>query len=148
MAHALDEACAALSNTEVVLPPTDIAAKLPAEKLLEICNALDVADIGTQVDAIRQITPKQAPAQGTSSVEISQRQFDNITARMNALRSGATGVSVTGLNVDYQGVAIPVKLVSQAYAKQSGGSAGEENTALFGRMGFLPQRQHELWRQE
>ena len=120
-----------------MLPTEELAAKLPVEKLLEICNAMDTAAIQDQVNAIRQITPKQAPAQGTASVEISQRQFDNITARMNALRSGATGVSVTGLNVDYQGVAIPIKLVSQAYAKQSGGSAGEENTALFGKLGFF-----------
>lgn len=139
VAHALDEACAALtSTTEIVLPPTEVvAAKLPSENLLDICNALDAASIQDQVTAIQQITPKQAPAQGTSSVEISQRQFENITARMEALRSGATGVNVSDLSIDFQGVRLPIKLMSQAYTKQSGGSAGDEGGSLFGKFGFF-----------
>ncbi|MDJ0806009.1 MAG: autotransporter outer membrane beta-barrel domain-containing protein [Gammaproteobacteria bacterium] len=136
VAHALDEACAALSGTEVILPPEEIAAKTPVEKLLEICSVVDSATIEDQVDAIRQITPKQAPAQGTSSVEVSQRQFDNITARMKALRSGATGISVSGLTLDYAGKALPINLLAAA-AMQSGGSAGEGNTALLGKLGFF-----------
>ena len=136
VAHALDEACAALSGSEIVLPPDEFAARTPTDNLLEICNALDSASIQDQVDAIRQITPKQAPAQGTTSVEVSRRQFDNITARMNALRSGHTGISISGLNIDYEGKALPINLLASS-ARHSGGSAGEENTALFGRLGFF-----------
>ena len=84
--------------------------------------------------AARQVTPKQTPAQGTSSMEISQRQFDNITARMEALRSGVSGISLSGLTLEQQGQRLSLGELTKT---ASGGSAGEEAGALVGRLGFF-----------
>ena len=107
------------------------------DNLREACLALENADDATQANAIRQLTPKQGPAQGTSSVETNKRQFDNITSRMAALRSGATGLSVAGLNLQYQQLSLPGSLFTADSDTPSGGSAGSEDTLLIGKLGIF-----------
>ena len=91
----------------------------------------------TQANAVRQLTPKQGPAQGTSSIEANNRQFDNITSRMASLRSGATGISAAGLNLQYKELSLPASLFASQSDTPSGGSAGEDGPLLIGKLGIF-----------
>ena len=129
--ESLQSACSALTGD------TSVAGSEGVNNLREACLALENADDSTQVNAIRQLTPKQGPAQGTSSVETNKRQFDNITSRMAALRSGATGLSLAGLNLQYQELSLPGSLFTTPSDTPSGGSAGSEDTLLIGKLGIF-----------
>ena len=116
---------------------TAVAGSEGENNLREACLALDNADNETLANAVRQLTPKQGPAQGTSSVETNKRQFDNITSRMAALRSGATGISVAGLTLQYQELTLPGGMFTDDSDTLSGGSAGSDDTLLIGKLGIF-----------
>ena len=80
------------------------------ENLLDICNQVDSADPATKLSIFQQITPTQVPAQTDLSVQSSNTQLNNVNARMSALRSGASGSSVSGLNLHYAGLTLPAEL--------------------------------------
>ncbi len=122
------------------MPPLPVIRRCGSEgenNLREACLALENADEETLTNAVRQLTPKQGPAQGTSSVETNKRQFDNITSRMAALRSGATGMSVAGLTLQYQELSLPGSLFTADSDTPSGGSAGSDDTLLIGKLGIF-----------
>ena len=105
--------------------------------LRQACLALDGADDVTLAGAVSQFTPKQGPAQGTSSVEANNRQFDNISTRMASLRSGVSGISVDGLYLQYAELTLPGSLFANQSDSPSGGSAGEDDTLLIGNLGVF-----------
>lgn len=133
-------ACEALTANSDEVNSDDLAARddqLGEDNLRQACEALEVADVTTLTNAVRQLTPKQAPAQGTTSIEVYNRQFDNITSRMTALRSGATGISAAGLSMNYKGLSLPGSLFTDYTDTPSGGSAGSDNTLLIGKLGIF-----------
>jgi len=128
-ASALDAACEALSAS--------VSQSVGEANLEQYCSLLAQADTATQISAIQQATPMQVPAQGSSSIEVAMAQSANVYARIVALRGGARGFSVSGLNFQYQGLSIPASALSADLGRQSGGSAGEENGNLFGKWGVF-----------
>jgi len=140
LATALTNACNALQGGvgeggPINPPPFTAARNLVGENnLRNACNAIRNADSRTAFeDAVKGFIPIQIPAQGTSSIEVSNRQFDNITARMQALRSGARGISTSGLSL--QGFAPSDHLATSG--RLSGGSAGADETPLVGGLGVF-----------
>lgn len=129
--ESLQSACSALTGG------TDVAGSEAENNLREACLALDNADDATLASAVGQLTPKQGPAQGTSSIEANNRQFDNISSRMASLRSGVTGISVTGLNMQYAALSLPGSLFAMQSDTPSGGSAGEDGPLLIGKLGVF-----------
>lgn len=64
--------------------------------LRDLCQVL-VDNPGEATGALDAITPEEVLAFGTVMIEMSNAQRKNIDARLQALRAGATGVSVDGL---------------------------------------------------
>ena len=124
--ESLKSACANLTATTVV---TNAEAE---NNLRAACLALENADAATVVNAIRQLTPKQGPAQGTSSIEANNRQFDNIASRMASLRGGVTGISVSGLNLQYAELSLP----GSVFDTQSDIPSGD-SPLLIGKLGIF-----------
>lgn len=92
VAGALNNACPALGA---------LANPTPAQQdLLAQCQALGAvagSNPAQAANAIQQMIPANTLIQSNASVLVSTAQFDNIKARMEALRSGAHGASFAGL---------------------------------------------------
>ncbi|VAW84059.1 hypothetical protein MNBD_GAMMA18-1427, partial [hydrothermal vent metagenome] len=130
LAISFDNMCSALEDPYKVTGTSN--------KLLKACQSLDGADSTTILTALQQITPTQAPAQGRSSLNISEKQFGNINSRMSALRSGSIGASVSGLRMSIQDVSLPISVYSEMFENKSNGfSDNQEATALYGRLGVF-----------
>jgi outer membrane lipase/esterase len=128
LANVLDTACA---NLEAMSQPT-----AQQQALLDACNAINAGTSSEQTSAIRELLPKQAPAQGTSSIEASTKQFDNVSSRMTALRSGVQGLSTLGLTLHYQGLTLPGRLFAPLVSNATETTHDSGNT-LFSRLGFF-----------
>lgn len=129
--ESLKSACASLTSE------TFVASSVGESNLREACLALQGADDATLANAVIQLTPKQGPAQGTSTIEANNRQSDNIASRMSALRGGASGMSLSGLNLQYKQLSLPASLFVNSSDLPSGGSAGEDTPLLIGKLGFF-----------
>ncbi|MCF6281080.1 MAG: autotransporter outer membrane beta-barrel domain-containing protein [Candidatus Polarisedimenticolaceae bacterium] len=129
LANVLDTACASLDEMGESITTQQQA-------LLDACSAINAGTSSEQVSAIRELLPKQAPAQGTSSIEASTKQFDNVSSRMTALRSGVQGVSTLGLTLHYQGLTLPGTLFAPLVVNATETTHGGGN-ALFSRLGFF-----------
>lgn len=125
------------SACDNLLSDSFVASTVGENNLREACLALQNVDDATLANAVIQLTPKQGPAQGTSTIEANNRQFDNITSRMAALRGGASGLSFNGLNLQYQDLSLPGSLFVNHSDAPSGGSAGEDGPLLIGNYGFF-----------
>ena len=129
--ESFQSACSAFTSD------TPVDGSEGVNNLREACLVLANTDVNALTNAVIQMTPKQGPAQGTTSVETNKRQFDNIASRMAALRSGATGLSVAGLTLQYQDLSLPASLFTSHSDTPSGGSAGSDDTLLIGRLGIF-----------
>ncbi len=130
VATTLDNACpalAALSN------PT------PAQQdLLEQCQALASASSSGQVsNAINQMLPHDTLIQSNASVLVSSAQFDNIKARMAALRSGAHGGSFGGLAFTSPDGTLPIGRYGNAALGMSDSTKKDDDSSGFDRWGFF-----------
>jgi uncharacterized protein with beta-barrel porin domain len=126
VAGALDQACAAL----------EVKANLtPAQQdLLARCQNLQVAsgiDQTATADALGQLVTETAAAQSNAAVTAATAQFQNITLRLNALRSSSNtdslaadnASSLNGLSFAGPGGVIPV-------ASLMGALLGDGNTSV------------------
>lgn len=97
-----------------------------AEACREIIRAADEGRNGEVGDALRAIAPDEVLAQSLVLREIGATQFFNVDARLNELRRGGGGFSLSGLTVTYGDQTIPVALVGDALREALGfGSTGD-----------------------
>jgi uncharacterized repeat protein (TIGR01451 family) len=104
VADALDNACAELATLTTRTPEQ--------QDLYEQCLALTVAaaaDPAAVAEAVEQMLPDVAATQTQASQAASTAQFDNLNARMNAVRTGRQqGASLAGLGVVGSGGFLPL----------------------------------------
>lgn len=81
-----------------------------------VVGAAEAGDLANTFTALQQVSPEQIPSQGVSATRTS---FNVIAGRLAALRTGARGFQVAGLNKSV----LPVNLASLNNA--SGGAAGD-----------------------
>ncbi len=129
LANVLDTACASLDARGESITTEQQA-------MLDACNSIKAGTSSEQASDIRELLPKQAPAQGTSSIEASTKQFDNVSSRMTALRSGVQGVSTLGLTLHYQGLTLPGRLFTPLVVNTTE-TTHDSGNALFSRLGFF-----------
>lgn len=83
------------------------------------------------------MAPEENAAVGTSSIEVSGAQIDNIGARLGALRRGATGLSLQGLTFNIDGRKVSGDELFGVQAPNiRGGAAGADETG-FSRLGVF-----------
>ncbi|MGD8913925.1 MAG: autotransporter domain-containing protein [Candidatus Thiodiazotropha sp.] len=96
------------------------------QDLLMTCEDL-VTEPGT-ASTLSRLAPEEVAAQGTASVEAAGTQLTNINRRLVALRSGDLGMNLSGLTVNYGGIAFNQRLFDGLFPKDKrarGGGAGD-----------------------
>lgn len=104
------------------------------------CNALVQAagdKLSGTVSAINQITPESATKSTRATQQGATSQSRNISARMTALRSGASGVSLQGLSLNLQGKHLPVGSIAHSYLSSGGGASADSAALLNAKLGFF-----------
>lgn len=101
----------------------------------EIIRAADEGRNGEVGDALRAIAPDEVLAQSLVLREIGATQFFNVDARLNELRRGGGGFSLSGLTVTYGDQTIPVALVGDALREALG--FGGSDDGLISPWGFF-----------
>jgi outer membrane autotransporter protein/uncharacterized repeat protein (TIGR01451 family) len=111
----------------------------PSTALADTCEALiDAADdgrTGEVSEALREISPDEVLAQTLVLREIAATQFFNVDARLNELRRGSGGFSLSGLTVTSGSQTIPLALVGDALQEALG--FGESDGGLASPWGFF-----------
>jgi outer membrane autotransporter protein len=112
------------------------------EDLLDICGRLrDPDNLDTQVaDALDAINPDQWMAATTVALRLTRVQHGNLAQRINSLRSGATGLDTSGLNVHVHGLPVPQEVAAELLRSMLGGGASADDLIGgedFGRWGLF-----------
>lgn len=121
VAKTLDNSCEVLANKS---PLT--AAE---QDLLNTCNQILQGEPEEAAEALRQLAPEEVIAQGSAVIETANLQVTNINSRLNILRLGQPGLSLSGLSINIFGQRLPgsvmTALSDYMQNASSGGSAGE-----------------------
>lgn len=125
--------------SQAALPVVSNECANPASALADVCGEiLDAADqgrTGEVTDALRAIAPDEVLAQHLVLREIASTQFFNVDARLNELRRGGGGFSLSGLTVNYGDQSIPLALAGDALQAALG--FGDETGGLISPWGFF-----------
>jgi uncharacterized protein with beta-barrel porin domain len=113
-----------------------------AADLLQRCSELVVAsgsNPGAVEEALNQIVADEALAQGTAALTTTAAQFDNLKARLAALRSGSRGLDVGGLALAGGNGSMPLSFLPSTLlaAQDDGGGTSDEAGAAFSRWGLF-----------
>ncbi|HSN70969.1 MAG TPA: autotransporter domain-containing protein, partial [Steroidobacteraceae bacterium] len=126
-AAALEDTCSSLVGSDSLTPEQ--------QQLLETCRAIIVdAETSQEVEsALDALSGEQVTAAQTSGIDFSSMQLTNIGSRIKALRSGARGVSIAGLNIIHEGQRLPleqlggfVKALLEPEDGEGGGASGDD----------------------
>lgn len=138
LADLLDDAAidpASRAALPVVAGECAIATSALADACVEIVRAADEGRTGEVTEALRAIAPDEVLAQSLVLREIGATQFFNVDARLNELRRGGGGFSLSGLTVNYGSQSIPLALVGDAL--QSALGFGDNDDGLMSPWGFF-----------
>lgn len=125
VARAMDNACQALRSAERALTAGE-------QDLLATCDGL-IGDSNAQIAAaMRAIAPEEIANQGTLAIEGAKAQWNNIDARMAALRGGETRtLTLSGLSLNAYGEQVPGALWDSLLdTTRGGGASGDGNNRL------------------
>lgn len=136
VARALDALCPRLSARGAQQQLTENQADL-----LTRCNGITFASTPSeQVRALDEISPQDLNATRTQSLNLSRSQLANIADRLVALRGGARGLSLAGLNLQIDGDTVPLADAAASIGKLLGGGASadasEADSLLDARLGL------------
>jgi outer membrane autotransporter protein len=132
VATAIDVACPALAAQTGSLDPAQ-------QDLLARCSELVVNagdDPGDVTDALEALLGDESQAQGSAAIATTSAQFQNLKARIEALRGGATGISVGGLTFAGSDGVLPLSFLPSAVLAEEQAGGGEAG-AGFSRWGFF-----------
>lgn len=123
-----DETCPRLEASE--------GLNADEQDLRDICGVIRSVELGDDElkDALDAINPEELFAAGTSALRLTVAQHGNLSQRLNALRNGARGVDLSGLNLEIDGQLIAGDAL-QAFVDGliGGGASADEPT--WGRWG-------------
>jgi outer membrane autotransporter protein len=123
VARALDSLCPRLGARGAQQELTEGEASL-----LTRCNAITFASTASeQVRALDEISPQDLNATRTQMLNLSRAQLANIADRLTALRKGARGLSLTGLNLQIDGEAVPLAELAKGIDGMLGGGASADS---------------------
>ncbi len=133
MAKAMDTMCTALEEMDATGGPQSAGQV----DLLATCRRLGGEDSAAAVaESLDLLSQQKVSAQGRMIIETAKLQSANIHRRLTALRMGARGVNLSGLNIQVDGQTLPESVVSTLFGGSAqGGSAGEEQQGIASRWG-------------
>lgn len=109
--------------------------------LLNRCNGIMfTSSTEEQIGALDEISPQDLNATRTQALSLSRTQLGTIASRLDALRSGARGVSLAGLNLNIDGQYVPVAEVASSLGELLGGGASADEAG-----GDLLDKRVGLW---
>lgn len=106
------------------------------QDLLGVCGILrDVdTDDGTVREALDAINPEELMVSSFNALRLTAVQHGNLSQRLNALRSGASGIDLAGLDLEINGQAIAGAALQEMFDGLVGGGASADQ-ATWGRWG-------------
>lgn len=125
VAVAMDTLCPRLSSRASKKPLVGDTADL-----LTRCNAIRYSSsTAEQIHALDEISPQDLNATRTQTLNLSRSQLANVADRLTALRGGASGLSLVGLNLQIGGKALPTDALADAahFFLGGGASADDDN---------------------
>lgn len=125
---------------EIVCPKGRVAPDLQRDCNNVVGSALATDPTGASqaANALAQLTPDQVTAPLDAAQTSINAQLTNVGSRLSALRLGARGFNIAGLNFNYGDQSLSGTQLSALYDDLgSGGSAGEGDVATFGRLGIF-----------
>ncbi|MGH8051429.1 MAG: autotransporter domain-containing protein, partial [Arenimonas sp.] len=132
VANAIDTLCPALAADTSLSPEQN--------DLLQQCQRiLGSAGIDTQdtINALDELFSDVALAQANASMLAAQSQFQNLKARIAALRSGTGGTSFGGLALNTPSGSVPIASLVSALNGDSNAADKSSNSGDFERWGFF-----------
>jgi outer membrane autotransporter protein len=137
-AVALDDVCTRLLGLEsgaltgtIGQGPSGPAAALSADQLdlTEKCRGIVFNNsVDNQVEAISDITPEDFAVARTQALLFANTQYTSTLDRLIALRGGARGLSLAGLNIIVDGQNVPVAAIQDMVGKIFGSGASADAT--------------------
>ena len=121
VAAAIDVSCAALASS--------ISVNQSQQDLLERCHELAGSislDSSATINALDNIFPDVALAQGYASLDAASSQFQNLKVRIAALRSHTRGLSFSGLAVNAPGGSVSANSLAQAVTGEREPESGRD----------------------
>jgi uncharacterized protein YhjY with autotransporter beta-barrel domain len=129
MARGLDDLC---PRIEGLSDPTEGEADLDV-----ICGNL--RNVGNPesaiIDGLDALTPDEITGTIATLLQFTTVQHGNLSQRLNGLRSGASRVDLSNLNLAFEGVQIAGHDLERAFERLVGGNAGSEDFARWGLFG-------------
>lgn len=132
----IESASVANKNFQTIATAIDsICESEPSNsQVLEACQAFTSLSGQKRIEALSTISPEEVVAEFNSTINMTKDQTGNLSNRLNALRGGATGFSVAGLNY-YQGKDVLQGQWFHEMANQIGGNASADES--FSRLGIF-----------
>ncbi|HMN44567.1 MAG TPA: autotransporter domain-containing protein [Povalibacter sp.] len=121
MATQLDRICAQLDQSESTLTPEQ-------QELLVRCNGLLFNNSAeNQQDALDELNGEDFAVARTQTLLFATQQYTGIMDRLMALRGGAKGLSLAGLNVIVDGKPVPLASIEKMLRDLLGGGASADD---------------------
>lgn len=118
----------------------DICAN-PIAELAGQCNTLIAAaaagDRGAVVEGLRALFPEEVIAQSVSLQQAANTQFGNVDARLNELRNGAGGFSVSGLALGLGQRQLPLSVFKGVFSNEDDPEVGGSGDLISPWGGFI-----------
>jgi outer membrane autotransporter protein len=123
MAQKLDGMCDSLAQ----IVASDGSLTADQTDLLTKCNGIRVNNTtANQIDAIQELIPDDFAVARTQTLLFANTQYVSVMDRLIALRGGAKGLSLAGLNIIVDGKLVPLAQLEEMVHKFFGGGASAD----------------------
>ncbi len=119
VAKAVDSMC-------IVLEEMGGARSTEQDDMLATCNRLKTDDLTVVAASLDLLAHEEVTAQGRVILATAKFQTASVHRRLMALREGAQGLNLSGLNIKIDGQTLPESVIAALFGNNAqGGSAGE-----------------------
>ncbi len=101
------------------------SAQPPDSALQSTCTDIFALTGNELTTTLKQLSPRQVSQQSNNVAQLSAVQTRNLRHRLNSIRAGVRGVSLSGLETTINGENLPIGDIVDAETGLTGGSAGE-----------------------
>ena len=140
VAVALDDVCGRLigltsglngpATSQDIMPGTSLNFTADQADLANKCRGIAINNtVDNQVEAVTDLTPDDFAVARTQALLFANTQYASVLDRLIALRGGARGLSLAGLNIQVDGNTVPLAVLQEMFGKILGGGASADADA-------------------